>query len=117
MHPCIVFLPRIDLWAMETQCQSYDGESLSPGCTQSEEFAEISENKDAVRTPSYLWNFFIEQVKSMHVCTSLMILVSLLSVAADLFSKAAETNRYNCCLNLGKICCFCRNNFAFFHIL
>lgn len=76
MHPCIVFLPRIDLWAMETHCLSYDDESFSPGCTQAEEFAEIPETKDAVKTASYLWNSFIEQVKSMHVCASLMILAT-----------------------------------------
>nr|XP_011462057.1 PREDICTED: uncharacterized protein LOC105350813 [Fragaria vesca subsp. vesca] len=109
MGSCIVFMPRIDLWAVETpnqvtedsnadlsnhQCpdnekhqiseneksyvahgQVIGGESgfLSQQC-KSEEMLECQD--DAAQTASHAWNLFVEQVESLSVCASLMILAT-----------------------------------------
>lgn len=117
VHPCILFLPRIDLWAMETQYLSHEEQSDSPSsrCTEGGDFREISETKDAAKTASYLWSSFMEQVESISVCTSLMILVCILFLAADLSPKAAGGNKAKSLKTYalrfcGKIHGFCRSS-------
>lgn len=75
---CMLFLPRIDLWAVETCIQSCKGQTASPSSSQSGtvEFAENSECQDSVKKVSYLWNSFVEQVESICVRTPLMILAT-----------------------------------------
>lgn len=105
MGSCIVFMPRIDLWAVETpnqvtedsdadlsnhQCpenekhqhpeneKSYfargleESVSLSQQC-KSEEMLECQD--DVAQSASHAWNLFVEQVESLSVSASLMILV------------------------------------------
>ena len=95
----MLFLPRIDLWAIETSDQ--DDEECFPSTDHqsSEEescitnsqvvekenlsgprackSAEIGVPEDALQRASHAWRSFIEQVDSICVSTSLMILVSL----------------------------------------
>lgn len=86
---CIVFMPRIDLWAVET---SYEDECHSPATKADlSEESSFSEQRDVdggssaesaepevpILKASHLWCSFIEQVESICVSTSLMILVRL----------------------------------------
>ncbi|KAA8526800.1 hypothetical protein F0562_008971 [Nyssa sinensis] len=97
---CMIFMPRIDLWAIETCHQvgkkesdtsstnlklSEENESCSTcsevekenqSCTRVCESAEMAEPQDAAPRPSHIWSSFIEQVESMCVSTSLMILAT-----------------------------------------
>ncbi|KAM5586143.1 hypothetical protein ABKV19_005176 [Rosa sericea] len=106
MGSCIVFMPRIDLWAVETpnqvtedsdadlsnhQCpenekhqhpeneKSYfahgleESVSLSQQC-KSEEMLECQD--DVAQRASHAWNLFVEQVESLSVSASLMILAT-----------------------------------------
>lgn len=96
---CMLFLPRIDLWAIETSDQD-DEECSSPTDHQSseEEFcitnsqvvekenvsgpracksAETGVPEDVLQRASHAWRSFIEQVDSMCVSTSLIILVRI----------------------------------------
>lgn len=94
---CMLFLPRIDLWGIETSDQddkecsssidhsSSDEESCSTNSQVVEEehesnprackSAETGVPKDALHCASHAWRSFIEQVDSIGVSTSLMILV------------------------------------------
>lgn len=97
MKSCIVFMPRIDLWGVEKHFQiaektdSCSVNHLSPemdqSCiTPSQGFEKENENNtgknstemtegQANKKASYAWMSFIEQVESIGVSTSLMILV------------------------------------------
>ncbi|XP_074370332.1 uncharacterized protein LOC141711638 isoform X2 [Apium graveolens] len=91
---CIVFMPRIDLWAVET---SYEEECLSPATevdlSEESSFlehnnvnwrsklnegssAESAEPQDPIIKASHLWFSFIEQVESICVSTALIILAT-----------------------------------------
>ncbi|XP_027063750.1 uncharacterized protein [Coffea arabica] len=78
LDSCMLFLPRIDLWAVETCIQSCDGQTASPSSSQSAtvEFAGNSESQGAVKNVSCLWNSFVEQFESICVRTPLMILAT-----------------------------------------
>ncbi|KAG6756635.1 hypothetical protein NC652_028382 [Populus alba x Populus x berolinensis] len=97
---CMIFLPRIDLWAVET-CHKVndDGDASSINHQVYEEKessltnsqvveeenespihqcipAEMTEPQDAARSISPAWSSFVEQVESISVSTSLMILAT-----------------------------------------
>lgn len=75
-------MPRIDLWAVETETSlnkgiECDDASLKENCSPL--FREMGEEKalqNAVRV-SHAWNTFFEQVESLRVSTKMMILVCL----------------------------------------
>lgn len=77
----MLYMPMIDLWAVE----AYDRAS-EDDCDSSEVGMEYElhpsahiegvESQTAARKASYLWNSFVEQVESLRVNSSLMILVS-----------------------------------------
>lgn len=88
---CVVFLPRIDLWALEKHFQIADrtdsclkmGKSCFTPNQVVEKESDISTEKkstemangQAITKASFAWMSFIEQVESIGVSTSLMILV------------------------------------------
>lgn len=94
---CFVFMPRIDLWAVETLQQANeesDSHATNHALTRSnrscfvhEQFGEketdswVRQQKSAEPTefqgPSHAWSSFVEQVESICVSTSLMILVQV----------------------------------------
>ncbi|KAF8391293.1 hypothetical protein HHK36_023595 [Tetracentron sinense] len=85
---CIVYMPRIDLWALETcrqvaekendscltdhQVAENENDSFSKACKSEER----EEPQDLVENASQAWNSFVEQVDSMCMSASLMILVA-----------------------------------------
>ncbi|CBI20249.3 unnamed protein product, partial [Vitis vinifera] len=69
---CMLFLPRIDLWAIETSDQDDEECSSSTDHQSSEEEFCITNSQRA----SHAWRSFIEQVDSMCVSTSLIILAT-----------------------------------------
>lgn len=95
---CIVFMPRIDLWAVE-MCYQEESDCSATGvefpdenrfslehsdvdeekksCPNKHKSAELAEPKDAILKASHLWTSFIEQVESIRLSTSLIILVWL----------------------------------------
>ncbi|KAG4960765.1 hypothetical protein GLYMA_13G273300v4 [Glycine max] len=89
---CIVFLPRIDLWAVEKHFQIAErtdsclmmGKSCFTRNQVVEKENEISTEKNSTEMikgqantkASYAWMSFIEQVESIDVSTSLMILAT-----------------------------------------
>ncbi|KAK2968407.1 hypothetical protein RJ640_004413 [Escallonia rubra] len=95
---CLVFMPRLDLWAVET-CEPVDNEESpssnlesseenDPCLTENEvvdidnrcpgicESTERKEPGEADRKVSQLWNLFMEQVESIRVSTPLMVLAT-----------------------------------------
>lgn len=95
---CIVFMPRIDLWAVETsqvteesdspsinrQCPEKNNSSFRDGEVVEEEnvssqlkckSAEMAGDQVVAKNASHAWSTFIEHVESICVSTSLMILV------------------------------------------
>ncbi|KAK2638913.1 hypothetical protein Ddye_026708 [Dipteronia dyeriana] len=92
---CLVFMPRIDLWAVETlqhETEKSDSSPSSHPLTKSNESClthgqvigkEIdscleqhkSVETEEFRVPSHAWSSFVEQVESICVSTSLMILI------------------------------------------
>lgn len=91
---CAIFMPRIDLWALETCDQSDKEENNCPSTdlgssednasilTKSEivdkenKSVDMEEHQDPDFRVSYLWCSFVEQVESMFVSTSLMVLAT-----------------------------------------
>ncbi|XP_073026996.1 uncharacterized protein [Primulina eburnea] len=81
---CMIYMPRIDLWAIEMCNEAREGNhdlaSMEPQCPKnlsSEGKCEIEMEHDACPVKvSYLWTLFIEQVESMCVNTSLIILAT-----------------------------------------
>lgn len=94
---CMIFMPRIDLWAVEMSSEACDLESYSV-LLQSQSFekkscyrlgevgkedelcarakgTDMAQSPTAVRKASYLWNCFIEQLDPIRVRSSLIILV------------------------------------------
>ncbi|KAK6270032.1 hypothetical protein POUND7_007137 [Theobroma cacao] len=95
MGSCVVFMPRIDLWAVETVNQVAEESDLSSTFHQSpmeedplpvekesgfslwqSELAETAEAIAAVQIISHAWSSFVEQVESICVSTSLIILAT-----------------------------------------
>lgn len=92
MGSSVVFMPRIDLWAVETVNQVAEESNSSstlheapmredPQLVQKEsslqlsELAETVEASSAVQSFSHVWSSFVEQVESICVSTSLIIVV------------------------------------------
>ncbi|KAL2483579.1 uncharacterized protein Fot_45023 [Forsythia ovata] len=98
MQSCMIFMPRVDLWAVETFNQANDEYSDSPLmepqssekisiaehcevdkehdlCPSAKE-TEVAVSQTAIKNASYLWNSFVELVDSIRVHTSLMILAT-----------------------------------------
>ncbi|KAK4420388.1 Tat-binding7 [Sesamum alatum] len=96
-NSCMLYLPAIDLWAVETcdkasedGCESSSMEPQSPGKTSSGGRWEVdmedglypsadvtaTQTQTEVKVASYLWNSFIEQVESMRANTSLIVLAT-----------------------------------------
>uniref|UniRef100_A0A5B6YIA8 PHD-type domain-containing protein n=1 Tax=Davidia involucrata TaxID=16924 RepID=A0A5B6YIA8_DAVIN len=97
---CMIFMPRIDLWAIETchqvgemgsdssstnlelseenkSCLTHsEVEKENQSCARVCESAEMAEPQDAAPRASHIWSSFIEQVESICVSTSLMILAT-----------------------------------------
>ncbi|CAN1335261.1 ATPase histone chaperone YTA7 [Linum perenne] len=87
LQTCMIYMPRIDLWAIET-CQQIDesdessvhpqlspkGEDFSQNGDQSPH--QMGNSYTIVRTTSHAWSSFVEQVESLCVSTNLMILAT-----------------------------------------
>ncbi|XP_073121934.1 uncharacterized protein [Henckelia pumila] len=81
---CVIYMPRIDLWAIETcnegregNCDLSSTEPQSPEKLSLEGKCEIDMERDVCPVKvSYLWTLFIEQVESVCVNTSLIILAT-----------------------------------------
>ncbi|KAI3989353.1 hypothetical protein MKX01_026936 [Papaver californicum] len=71
---CIIYLPRIDLWAMEAN--NMVSESESDTSDNAYKSTDTTVAYDARRTASQAWNIFIEQVDSTCLSTSLIILAT-----------------------------------------
>ncbi|KAL5738150.1 hypothetical protein ACOSP7_030911 [Xanthoceras sorbifolium] len=69
---CLVFMPRIDLWAVATLQHETEKSDSSPS---SHSLTESNES-EGFQGPSHAWSSFVEQVESMCVSTSLMILAT-----------------------------------------
>ncbi|EOA29712.1 hypothetical protein CARUB_v10012797mg [Capsella rubella] len=78
---CVVFMPRIDLWAVKTETTlneevECDDDFVKENCSPI--VPEIGEEKalqNAARV-SHAWNTFFEQVESLRVSTKMMILAT-----------------------------------------
>ncbi|GAV64017.1 AAA domain-containing protein/zf-HC5HC2H domain-containing protein [Cephalotus follicularis] len=96
---CLLFMPRIDLWAVETCRHVNEANDLSSSndqysqkkescftdghvveeylsCSKRCEMANIAEPQGAAQSASCAWSLFVEQVESICVSTSLMILAT-----------------------------------------
>lgn len=78
VHPCVVFLPRMDLWAVETCYETNERQEAStfPNSSKAREVEGRSEMQNAVTRASYLSNSFMEQVESMGITKSVLILAT-----------------------------------------
>lgn len=116
VQSCVVFMPRIDLWAVETHFQVAE---ISDHCSTNHQIPEMEKSSviqslvfekknefnpkknkstkmakgQASTRASHAWMSFIEQVESIGVSTSLMILVWVLILLAII----------NCPLTIGWI--------------
>lgn len=93
---CMLYMPTIDLWAVEAYNKvsedDYEPSSVSPQSSREKSCdgrfevdmehepcpgsnVERSESQTEEKEASYLWTSFIEQVESIRVNTSLIILV------------------------------------------
>lgn len=121
----MVFMPRIDLWAMETPQQlieDTDSVSTNHQCPEkvnscikddrvvkndnmsSPQSKSTGTEGDKVVTQyaSNTWRLFVEQVESICVSTSLMILVCFsLSLLTQIFEQLVRFGQhvYSCCGN------------------
>ncbi|KAL7143373.1 hypothetical protein ABFS83_08G187000 [Erythranthe nasuta] len=95
---CMLYMPAIDLWAIETYDKASEHECGSSSSMEAEpsermscdgdcevdtehgipsaDVEEATQSETAARKASYLWTTFIQQVESMRVNTSLMILAT-----------------------------------------
>lgn len=79
----MIFMPRVDLWAVEISdqvCQE-DGCSLvNPESLGKDEERSLNHSADqagdALKRASYLWSSFVEQVETICVSTSVMLLAT-----------------------------------------
>ncbi|KAL0406771.1 UNVERIFIED_CONTAM: Tat-binding7 [Sesamum latifolium] len=110
-NSCLLYLPTVDLWAIETcdkasedGCETSSMEPQFPGKTSFGGRSEVdmedglfssadliaTQTQTEVKVASYLWTSFIEQVESMRVNTSLIILVRWLLLCLKV--------ELNCCI-------------------
>ncbi|GAB4846497.1 hypothetical protein Ancab_025502 [Ancistrocladus abbreviatus] len=86
MKSCVIFMPRIDLWAIETcneasqedggfmtDDESFNGKMNSSGLTNE---SGVTEPSDELQSASQTWSSFVEQMESISVSASLMILAT-----------------------------------------
>lgn len=95
-NACMLYMPTIDLWAVETYDKASE-DDYEPSSMEPQSSGEIScdghfevdmehvpcpsadvegtQSQTAVTNASYLWTSFIEQVESIRVNASLIILV------------------------------------------
>jgi len=74
---CVVFMPRVDLWAVKTETPlneevECDDDSVQENCS---EMGEEKALQNGVRV-SHAWNTFFEQVETLRVSTKMMILAT-----------------------------------------
>lgn len=102
----MVFMPRIDLWAVETETPlneevECDDDSLKENSSPVRpETVEKMELQYSSRV-SHAWNTFLEQVESLRVSTKMIILVCL-------------TSYLICFSNTSRICLFSVLSDSFF---
>ncbi|XP_078429096.1 P-loop containing nucleoside triphosphate hydrolases superfamily protein [Wolffia australiana] len=70
---CVVYLPKLDLWAFDVDDQLADDESA---CQKTEEASGRGSIKHTVNHPSVSWNSFVEHMNSMHGSSSLVVLAT-----------------------------------------
>ncbi|XP_071723599.1 uncharacterized protein [Rutidosis leptorrhynchoides] len=70
---CVVFMPRIDLWAVEPFAQGCETDDQS---TQQCKCSDMAEPQGPGKSCSHAWSLFTEQAESICVSTSLMILAT-----------------------------------------
>ncbi|XP_031405064.1 uncharacterized protein LOC116213998 [Punica granatum] len=91
----VVFMPRIDLWAVETHCDvtNEDDVTNEEGRSKNMEMEtdvreshseEMAGNKGLEQSTSQAWNSFIEQAESICVNTSLIVLATSEIAVAEL---------------------------------
>ncbi|MCD7468093.1 hypothetical protein HAX54_005891 [Datura stramonium] len=88
---CMIFMPRVDLWAMETSdqvcqedsCSLVNPESLGKEANLHYNIGEernfnhsADQAGDALKRASYLWSSFVEQVETICMATSVMLLAT-----------------------------------------
>ncbi|XP_057963893.1 uncharacterized protein LOC131155023 [Malania oleifera] len=109
---CIVFMPRIDLWAVD-QLAKNENDSCSMGHQLSEESTSCltdsqvhksadTAEPDAVLRASHAWCSFVEQVEVLHVSTSLIILATSERPCLELplgVKQFFQTDVLNCTLS------------------
>ncbi|PIA35097.1 hypothetical protein AQUCO_03600038v1 [Aquilegia coerulea] len=76
MGRCIIYMPRIDLWALELETQQQVDEKEDDSCVPLCVSANTSRTCDAKKTASHAWNSFMEQVDSICVSASIIILAT-----------------------------------------
>ncbi|KAH6775606.1 hypothetical protein C2S52_013167 [Perilla frutescens var. hirtella] len=80
----MLYMPMIDLWAVETYDEACETSSMEPRSSEvgvehglcPSAHAEGTESQTAVTKASYLWTSFMEQVESIRVNSSLIILAT-----------------------------------------
>ncbi|XP_071730126.1 uncharacterized protein [Rutidosis leptorrhynchoides] len=73
---CIVFMPRIDLWAIETCHQVDEEESGISSKTSESSDTDNPKSLEPVFRASNLWSSFVEQAESIFISASLTILAT-----------------------------------------
>ncbi|CAH9104466.1 unnamed protein product [Cuscuta epithymum] len=78
---CMIFLPRLDLWAVETTSKVFETEEKSFDEVNKEDTFPVAntmvvESENEVREASYIWNSFVEQIETLCISTSLTILAT-----------------------------------------
>uniref|UniRef100_A0A162AE44 PHD-type domain-containing protein n=1 Tax=Daucus carota subsp. sativus TaxID=79200 RepID=A0A162AE44_DAUCS len=99
---CIVSMPRIDLWAVETSYEECHSPATEVDFSEQSSFvehsddlnqcspAESAEPQVPILKASHLWCSFIEQVESICVSTSLIIMIENPSARVFGYCKASE---------------------------
>lgn len=93
----MVFMPRIDLWAVETETPlkeevKCDDDSVKENASSVRpETVEKMELQYSFRV-SHAWNTFLEQVESLRVSTKMIILVCLTSYFLFFFFEQLLTS-------------------------
>lgn len=73
---CILYMPRIDLWAIEAP-HHVAKEETDSHITNSEmkDASNLIDDDQLVQSASHSWSLFVEQVDSIYPSTSVIILV------------------------------------------
>ncbi|XP_057796365.1 uncharacterized protein LOC131012432 [Salvia miltiorrhiza] len=80
-HVSMLYMPMIDLWAIETYDEASEDDCETSKVAMEYEFCpsahvEGIKSQTSVRKASYLWTSFVEQVESIRVNSSLIILAT-----------------------------------------